>query len=79
MTEFCTMYSKFKVLADDNLTFFQMTNFGLFQTERVCRQQYQIERKWQKVLQTGRKHCGKRRNFLSRAISPFLTVFSKDL
>ena len=32
-----------------------------------------------KVLQTGRKHCGKRRNCFSRAISPFPTVFSKDL
>ena len=26
----------------------------------------------------GRKHCGKRRNCSSRAISPFPTVFSKD-
>ena len=26
-----------------------------------------------------RKHCGKRRICLLRAISPFLTVFSKDL
>ena len=26
-----------------------------------------------------RKHCGKRRNFSLRAISPFPTVFSKDL
>ena len=32
-----------------------------------------------KVLQTGRKHCGKRRNCSSQAISPFPTVFSKDL
>ena len=27
----------------------------------------------------GRKHCGKRRNCLLRAISPFSTVFSKGL
>ena len=27
----------------------------------------------------GRKHCGKRRNCLLPAISPFPTVFSKDL
>ena len=27
----------------------------------------------------GRKHCGKRRNCSLRAISPFPTVFSKDL
>ena len=33
---------------------------------RVCRQQFQIWRKWQKVLLTNRKYCGKRRNcFLS--------------
>ena len=30
-------------------------------------------------LQTGRKHCGKRRNCSLRAISPFPTLFSKDL
>ena len=27
----------------------------------------------------GRKHCGKRRNCSLRAVSPFPTVFSKDL
>ena len=32
-----------------------------------------------KVIQTGRKHCGKRRNCLLKAISPFPTVFSKGL
>ena len=44
------------------LTHYQTTNFRLFQTKKVCRQQFQIWRKWQKVIQTGRKHCGKRRN-----------------
>ena len=61
------------------LTHYQTTNFRLFQTERVCRRQFQIGRKWQKVNQTGRKHCGKRRNCSLRAISPFPTVFSKGL
>ena len=61
------------------LTHYQKTNFRLFQTERVCRRQFQIGRKWKKVIQTGRKHCGKRRNCSLRAISPFPTVFSKDL
>ena len=61
------------------LTHYQTTNFRLFQTERVCRQQFQIWQKWQKVILTGRKHCGKRRNCLLRAISPFPTVFSKGL
>ena len=40
------------------LTLSQTTNFRLFQTERVCRWQFQIWWKWKKVLQTGRKHCG---------------------
>ena len=53
--------------------------FRLYQTERVCRRQFQIRWKWQKVLQTDRKHCGKRRNCSLRAISPFPTVFSKEL
>ena len=61
------------------LTHYQTTNFRLFQTERVCRQQFQIWRKWRKVIQMGRKHCGKRRNCSLRAISPFPTVFSKGL
>ena len=61
------------------LTHYQVTNFRLFQTERVCRPQFQTGRKWQKVIQTGRKHCGKTRNCSLRAISPFLTVFSKGL
>ena len=33
----------------------------------------------QQCLQTGRKHCGERRNCLLQAISPFPTVFSEDL
>ena len=61
------------------LTHYQRTNFRLFQTERVCRRQFQIWRKWKKVIQMGRKHCGKRRNCSLRAISPFPTVFSKSL
>ena len=46
-----------------NLTLSQTTSFRLVQT----------------VLQTGRKHCGKRRNCSLRAISPFPAAFSKDL
>ena len=57
----------------------QTTNFKLFETERVWRRQLQIRWKWQKVLKTGRKHCGKRRNCSLRGISPFPTVFSRDL
>ena len=62
-----------------SLTHYQMTNFRLFQIERACRWQFQIWQKWKKVIQTGRKHCGKRRNCSLRAISPFPTVFSKGL
>ena len=42
------------------LTFSQTPNFRSFQTERVGRRQFQIWRKWKKVIQTGRKHYGKR-------------------
>ena len=62
-----------------NLTLSQTTNFRLFQIESVCRRQFQIGWKWQNVFQPARKHCGKRRNCSLRAISPFPTVFSKDL
>ena len=43
------------------LNLYQTTNFRVFQTERVCRRQFQIWRKWQKFIHMGRKHCGKRR------------------
>ena len=62
-----------------SLTISQTTNFRPFQIERVSRRQFQIWYKWQKVLKTCRKHCRKRRNCSSRAISPFPTVFSKHL
>ena len=61
------------------ITHYQTTNFRLFQTEWACRQQFQIWRKRQKVIQMGRKHCGKRRNCSLRAISPFPRMFSKVL
>ena len=59
-------------------TLSQTTNFRIFQTERICRRQSQIWWK-QKVLQKDRKHCEKRWNCSLWAISPFPTVFSKDL
>ena len=62
-----------------SFTHYQTTNFRLFQTERVCRQQFQFWRKWQKSIQTPRKHCGKRRHCSLPAISPFPMVFSKGL
>ena len=39
------------------LTLSQTTNFRLFQTERVCRQQFQIWWKLNKVLQMGSNFC----------------------
>ena len=73
-------YNSFYSIKERNhhLTHYQKTNFRLFQIERVCRRQFQIWRKWQKVIQMGRKHCGKRRNCSLRAISPFSpSVFLK--
>ena len=61
------------------LTLSQTTNFRPFQTERGSRRQFQIWWKWKKVIEMGGKHCGKRRNCSLRAISPFPTVFSKEL
>ena len=62
-----------------SLTNYQTTKFRLFQTERVCRRHFQFWRKWQRAIQTGRKHYWKRRNCSLRAISPFPTVFAKGL
>ena len=59
------------------LTFYQMTNFRLFQSERVCRQQFQVWRKWKKVIQTDRKHCGKRRNCSLQQFLLFPQCFQK--
>ena len=61
------------------LTLSQTTNFRFFETGRVCRRQFWIQWKWQKVLWKGRTHCEKMWNCSLRAISPFPTVFSKDL
>ena len=41
------------------ITHYQTTNFRLFQTERVCRQQFQIRRKWQKVIKWVENTVGK--------------------
>ena len=43
----------------EGLTRYQVTNFRLFQTERVCRQQFQIWRKWQKVTKRVENTVGK--------------------
>ena len=70
---------KFPWIALSMFTLCQKTNCRLYQSQTVCRRQFQIRWKWRKVLLKVRKHCGKRRSCLYRAISPFLTVLSKDL
>ena len=57
------------------LTHYQMTNFRLFQTERVCRRQFQIWRKWLKVNQTGRKHWEKEKLLVTSNFSFSHSVF----
>ena len=63
----------------NGLTHYQTTNFRLFQTERVCRRQFQIWRKSKKkkVIQAGRKHCGKSRNCFSFSHSVFKRLVSQ--
>ena len=67
------------LLRKDELTLCKRINFRLFKTERVCRRQFYMSCKWQKLLQKGRKYSGERRNCLLCAISPFTKVFSEDL
>ena len=74
MTFLCTVFFLYGLL-----THYQTRSCRLLQTERVCRRQFHIWRKWKTFILTGRKHCAKRRNCSLRAISPFPTVFSKGL
>ena len=45
--------------------------------KEVADDNFKFDEKLQKVLQTGRKQCGKRRNCSLRAISPFPSVFKR--
>ena len=56
-----------------------MADFRLFQTERVCRRQFKFDKNGRKFIKRVENTGGKRRNCSLRAISPFPTVFSKDL
>ena len=51
----------------------------LIQLKKFADDNFKFDETGRKSIQTGRKHCGKRRNCSLRAISPFSTVFSKDL
>ena len=46
---------------------------------KVCRRQFQIPCKWMEFTKILENNVRKRRNWSSRAISPFPTVFLKDL
>ena len=59
------------------LTHYQMTNFRLFQTERVCRRQFKIWRRWHKVIQTGRKHWEKEKLLVMSNFSFSHSVFKR--
>ena len=61
------------------LTLSQTTNLRLIKLKEFADDNFNLDKKWQKVAEMGKKHCGKRRNCSLRAISPFPTVFSKDL
>ena len=82
-TYFCKCYQtqeSFISTGRRDLSFSQTTNFGLFQTERVCRlHNFRFDRNMAESSPDRSKICGKRRNCSLRAISPFPTVFSKDL
>ena len=60
-----------------SLTHYQMTNFRLFQTERVCRRQFQIRQKWQKVIQTCGKHWEKEKLLVTSNFSFSHSVFKR--
>ena len=47
------------LIALNSLTRYQMTNFRLFQTERVCRRQFQFWRKWHKLSKWVENTLGK--------------------
>ena len=60
---------------DKDLTLSQTTNFRLFQTERVCRRQFQTWWKGQKVILTGRKHWEKEKLLVTSNFSISHSVF----
>ena len=83
--------AKFNLSSADAFNLDQSKNLSLGKELTITRRQIldsskdladdnlKFKKKMQKVIQTGRKHCGKRRNCSLRAISPFPTVFSKGL
>ena len=56
-----------------------MTNFRSFQTEKFADDNVKFDEHGREFSKWVEKYYGKRRNCLLQAISPFPTVFSKDL
>ena len=61
-----------------SLSLSQTTNFTLCQTESFQTTISDLK-KWKNILRKGKKTVGKKGKLLAKAISPFSTVFSKDL
>ena len=59
------------------LTLSQTANLRLFETDGVCRGEFLIWWKWQKVLLMGRKHCGKGEIACYEQFLLFLQCFQK--
>ena len=67
-----------KVSADDNLTLSETTHFRLFQTERVCRRQFQVYKKGREFSRRVENTVGKGEIARYEQFILF-PVFSKDL
>ena len=63
----------------EELTLSQTSNFRLFQTERLGNDNFKFDEKGRKFSKWVENTVGKRRSCSLQAISPFPTVFSKDL
>ena len=73
----CWYYEICSCVYHSYLTLSQTTNFGLCQTERLCRRQFHIWWKWQTVLQRGRKLWEKLKLLLTSNFFPSYSVFKR--
>ena len=79
-TKPCYRKEVFKIMIWSlNLVFnpFPNDKFRLFQTERVCRRQFQIWWQLNNALQTGKKHCGKKKLLVMSNFSFSHKVFKR--
>ena len=63
----------------EKLTDNRTTNLDSSKLKEFANDNFTFDENSRQFSRTGKKHCGKRRNCSFRAISPFHTVFSKDL